>query len=149
MSGPAGGEHSGVHYEHRDASAGAILKFLIGLAVVLAFSALAVLALFHAFAREESRHDPPSPPLAPLAGRLPPEPRLQENPMKDLEQVRAQEEHDLTHYGWVDKKAGVVRIPVEEAMRIAGERGLPSAWPSPPPTPSPAASPALSPGSRP
>jgi hypothetical protein len=32
----------------------------------------------------------------------------------------------LGTYGWVDKNAGLVRIPIEEAMRIAVERGLPA-----------------------
>jgi topoisomerase IA-like protein len=35
----------------------------------------------------------------------------------------------LESYGWVDKDKGVVRIPIEEAMRLIAERGLP---PTPP-----------------
>ena len=32
----------------------------------------------------------------------------------------------LNGYGWVNKEAGVVRIPIAEAMRLTVERGLPS-----------------------
>ena len=31
----------------------------------------------------------------------------------------------LEHYGWVDKNAGVVRIPVERAIDVLAEKGLP------------------------
>jgi hypothetical protein len=37
-----------------------------------------------------------------------------------------QENKRLTTYGWVDPKVGVVRIPVEEAMKLLAERGLPA-----------------------
>jgi hypothetical protein len=39
---------------------------------------------------------------------------------------RRQEDAVLSGYGWVDKNAGTVRIPIEEAMRLTVERGLPS-----------------------
>jgi hypothetical protein len=58
--------------------------------------------------------------------RLPPEPRLQTNPREDLADLRKAEDQVLESYGWVDKDAGVVRIPIEEAMRLTLERGLPS-----------------------
>ena len=58
--------------------------------------------------------------------RLPPEPRLQTNPREDLAEMRQAEDQVLESYGWVDKDAGVVRIPIDEAMRLTLERGLPS-----------------------
>ena len=38
----------------------------------------------------------------------------------------SEEERVLEGYGWVNKEAGIVRIPIEEAMRLTVERGLPS-----------------------
>ena len=32
----------------------------------------------------------------------------------------------LSTYGWTDKKAGVVRIPIDRAMELQLERGLPN-----------------------
>ena len=32
----------------------------------------------------------------------------------------------LNSYGWVDKNAGIVRIPIDEAMKLTLQRGLPS-----------------------
>ncbi len=58
--------------------------------------------------------------------RLPPEPRLQTNPRQDLKDMRAQEDALLHSYGWVDKNAGVVRIPIDEAIKLTLERGLPA-----------------------
>jgi hypothetical protein len=37
-----------------------------------------------------------------------------------------QENKRLTTYGWVDPKSGVVRIPVDQAMKLLAERGLPA-----------------------
>ncbi|MCG6928173.1 MAG: hypothetical protein LJF30_23055 [Acidobacteria bacterium] len=56
----------------------------------------------------------------------PPLPRLQTLPEVDLAEFRAQEDAILGSYAWVEKDRGVVRIPVEEAMRIVAERGLPT-----------------------
>ena len=37
-----------------------------------------------------------------------------------------QRRRHLNTYGWVDKNAGVVRIPIGEAMKLTIERGLPA-----------------------
>jgi len=52
-------------------------------------------------------------------------PRLQLSPPADLEAFRAGEETDLTTYGWVNKTAGVVRIPIDQAMDLLLQKGLP------------------------
>jgi len=57
---------------------------------------------------------------------LPPEPRLQTDPHGDLLKLREAEDHILNSYGWVDRNAGVVRIPIEQAMKLTVARGLPS-----------------------
>ncbi len=65
--------------------------------------------------------------IHPLAesSELPPEPRLQETPALDLARFRAKEDETLSTYGWVDRQAGVVRIPIERAMEIVAKEGLP------------------------
>jgi hypothetical protein len=60
----------------------------------------------------------------------PPAPRLQSTPELDLAAFRAQEDAILGSYAWVEKDRGVVRIPIEEAMRIVAEHGLPT-FPAP------------------
>jgi hypothetical protein len=39
---------------------------------------------------------------------------------------RATDEATLESYGWVDKAAGRVHIPIDEAIRLTLERGLPA-----------------------
>ena len=56
---------------------------------------------------------------------LPPEPRLQVSAPKDLKQYKAAQEEILNSYGWVDQKAGIVRIPIDRAMDILVQKGLP------------------------
>ena len=83
--------------------------------------------LFQYFEARESRKVTPEFPLAAQQeNRLPPEPRLQTNPRADLADLRAQEENVLETYGWIDKNASVVRIPIEEAMKLTVQRGLPA-----------------------
>ena len=62
-----------------------------------------------------------------------PQPRLQQTPPIDLMGVMREERARITSYGWVDKKAGVARIPVDRAMEILAQKGLPKVA-APPPT---------------
>jgi len=50
-------------------------------------------------------------------------PSFQTDPARDLREFRAREQAALTSYGWVDRQAGRVRIPVERAMELLLERG--------------------------
>jgi hypothetical protein len=54
-----------------------------------------------------------------------PGPRLQVAPEVDLAAFRAREEEELDNYGWIDRKAGIVRLPIERAMDLIAQRGLP------------------------
>jgi hypothetical protein len=54
----------------------------------------------------------------------PPAPHLQTSPYLDLRAFREQEDEVLGTYGWVDKERGVVRIPIDEAMRLLVSRGV-------------------------
>lgn len=54
-----------------------------------------------------------------------PSPRLQVDPRQDLEQLRTHETDLLGSYGWVDRDAGIVRIPIDRAIDIVSQKGLP------------------------
>ncbi len=54
----------------------------------------------------------------------PPQPRLQTDPSEDLAQFLADEDKRLNTYYWIDKKKGVVHIPIEQAMRELAEEGI-------------------------
>jgi len=73
-------------------------------------------------ARQEAESPPPNP-LSAEYGRVePPAPRLQVDPALDIHEQRKAEEQILSTYGWVDRPAGVVRIPIERAMSLLAER---------------------------
>ena len=57
---------------------------------------------------------------------LPAGPRLQISAPAELEFFRNREEAELHSYGWINRKAGVVRIPIERAMDLILQEGLPA-----------------------
>lgn len=130
-----------------------ILKVGAGLVVVTVFSYLVVWGVYGILqSRTADQTAERRYPLSvAVADRLPPDPRLQTNPKKDLADLRAYEADTLAHYAWVDKNNGVARIPIENAMKLVLERGLPArpataavsaAAAATPETPAPAAAPA-------
>lgn len=116
-----------VHHETSDVNIRAILVFAAGLIAAAVVIHLLVWGLFRYFEAREARQPQVSYPLAvQQERRLPPEPRLQTNPREDLRELRDAEDQVLTTYGWVDRNGGVVRIPIDEAMRLVIQRGLPA-----------------------
>jgi hypothetical protein len=55
----------------------------------------------------------------------PPGPRLQTDAVANLRRFRAEEEKRLNGYSWIDKDKGVVRIPIEQAMKKLVTTGIP------------------------
>ena len=121
----------------RDLDVRAIVLFGVGLAVTLVVVA-ALMYLLSVFLREAIGERDPEPPALPEVRetRLPPQPRLQASPRVDLERLRAEQERLLSTYAWIDRggdrETGRARIPIERAMDILAERGLPSRRPAPP-----------------
>jgi mono/diheme cytochrome c family protein len=77
-----------------------------------------------------------------LAGRGAPLPIVIEDHTspEQVAALRAGADEQLGGYAWVDKEAGIARIPIDRAMAMIAERGLPAGLP-PTATPAPAASP--------
>jgi hypothetical protein len=119
--------HAVDHHEASDVDVNAVFKFGVGLLVTVVVVASIVFGLFKALDRRETRGEVVEYPLAVGQGdRLPPEPRLQTNPRQDLRDLRVKEDELLKSYGWVDKNGGIVRIPIDDAIRLTLERGLPA-----------------------
>lgn len=119
-------------YETRDVKIRPLAVFLAGLTIVGIFVYLVIFVLLRLFSAEAARQDAqvaPStvsrPAAAPGEERLPPEPRIQANPAADMKVLRDQEDAVLGTYGWVDRQAGIARIPIDVAMRQVVEEGLP------------------------
>jgi hypothetical protein len=57
---------------------------------------------------------------------LPPEPRIEIDAAQQFKGIKAREEHILSSYAWVDQNQGTVRIPIDRAIDLLSQRGLPS-----------------------
>jgi hypothetical protein len=57
---------------------------------------------------------------------------LSGTPQADLAAIRRVETERLESRGWVDRQAGVVHIPIGDAMDILAQRGLPARPDEPP-----------------
>jgi hypothetical protein len=82
--------------------------------------------LYSYFSERETALDTP---LSPLAKQSPLEvsgPQLQPNPKVEINRLRRNEDLQLGSYGWVDQREGLIRIPIERAIELVSERGLPA-----------------------
>jgi len=124
----SGVQNPDVAHEHSDVSVRGILLFTVVLFAFIVVTFVLVWWLFDYFAAREMRADRPLLPLVSSrpSGSLPPEPRLQVSPSQDMQAMRAAEDARLNSYGWVDQQAGIVRIPIDRAMQLLAERGLPA-----------------------
>lgn len=122
MSGHGHPPHGGGH-ETRDTTARPIVLFGVGLLAIMLVALLLMGGLFSYYNVREEKRDQSASPLGAVAEA--PGPRLQVNPGSDLIEMRAAENKELNGYQWVDRDAGIVAIPIERAMDLVAERGLP------------------------
>ncbi|PYU36445.1 MAG: hypothetical protein DMG31_00985 [Acidobacteria bacterium] len=111
-------------YERSDASPRGLLYFALIMAAILAATSLSLIWLFKYFQKAEN---PGSFVAAPFAAErpLPPPPRVQPNPREDLQNYYQSQQNLLNSYGWIDRQNGIVRLPIDRAMELLLQRGLP------------------------
>ncbi len=107
---------------------GVVLSLVTVLALVATYGMVRLLGWW-----ERPRLETPASPLATRA--VPSAPLLQVEAPKELRALRATEEETLTTYAWVSKEAGIARIPIDRAMQLVLERGLPAGKAAPAPAP--------------
>jgi hypothetical protein len=130
--------HSDVSFEERDIKVGSIYWYLIalGLATVIALIICVFILRFTSGLAASSDIAPP-PSREAMGKDYPPEPRLQgvpghvNDPQKDLREKLQADIDANEKLQWVDKNAGIAQIPVEDAMKIIAEKGLPGASAAP------------------
>ncbi|MGA8143565.1 MAG: hypothetical protein WB987_06735 [Candidatus Acidiferrales bacterium] len=117
-------KHGADGYEHSDANVRSLFLYGLTLAILIAVVMVAMVRTYNFFARHESL----GPPASPFETQrpLPPQPRLQPRPAFDLKTYCEMEQQQLSTYGWVDQHNGVVRIPVDRAMEMVLQKGLPA-----------------------
>jgi hypothetical protein len=136
-------------YERTDIGVATVVYFLLGLAVTVGITYFIVDGMYRIL---DQRFNAAQTPVSPLVTnppvdtrRLPPEyqsdaegrdyekylqkrfpqPQLETDEQSELNRVRLGEEDTLSTYDYVDKSAGTVRIPIERAMELIAQRGLP------------------------
>ena len=110
------------NYEARDIQPRAVGLFGVSLIALTIFTLLVMSWLWRAFSAPAAK---PPPITAMEAEKSRPGPQLQVTPARDLQEMRAMEDRQLHSYRWVDSEAGIVAVPIERAMDLIAERGLP------------------------
>ncbi len=114
-------------YELTDISTRVVVVFATALVVAGVLVHVVVWALFAYLGQATTASYSPQYPLASTGpAPLPPAPVLQVKPREELRDLRAEEDRILSSYGWVDPNAGIVRIPIDRAMQLVLQRGLPT-----------------------
>jgi len=118
----------GAKYEHSDIDPGLGYRFAAWLIVATMISIAIVYGTFWFFEGQEKAVDSAVQqyPLAVGQIKEPPAPRLQTQPFKDVYLLRRGENEKLESYAWVDKEAGVTRIPIDRAIDVLLEKGIPA-----------------------
>lgn len=131
-------------YERRDVGVAGVLYFLLALLVAGGIVHFIVQGLYRYL---DNRYENRQPAVSPLVKnsssdtrRIPPRynddyqkylqdqfpaPQLEINERTELNDVRKREEDTLSTYGWVDQNAGTVHIPIDRAMELLAQQGLP------------------------
>jgi hypothetical protein len=126
--------HPDVAYEHRDLDHRIVLTFLFFLGCGGLLIHIALWGAFRTLGSAEYAGHQTTNPIMTSNEQLRevggdpaltfPMPRLQPNPPADLNKFRVREEEQLNSYGWVDRSARRIHIPIERAIDI-----MASSWP--------------------
>ncbi len=124
-------------YERTDIGVAGVLYFLLGLAVA---GLLAYFLVDGLYSYLDKRSEAEQAPVDPLVTNAPtdtrriakdypqsafPSPKLEEDERGQLNAIRLKEEQTLSTYDYIDKNAGTIRIPIDRAMDLIAQRGLP------------------------
>ncbi len=112
-------------HERTDTKVRPVAMFLVAMVLVMVFSFALTSVLFEFFEQRANSMNNPVSPMQ-VIDEKPPGTRLQVTPGLDLREIRREEEERLEGYGWVDEGAGVAHIPVDAAIEVLLEKGLPT-----------------------
>ena len=96
-------------YEVRDTNIRTVTLFGVGLVLLVVVANLLLLGVYEQLYKLREPKETPTPP---------------ENLAAQLQTLRQTEDAALGGY-WVDRKAGVVRIPIDRAIDLVARRGVP------------------------
>jgi len=123
-------------FEQEDLSATGVFYFMVGLAVVIVLVYFIAAGMYRYLDSYDKKHEAPLNPMMKASHQDPrsptnadtlrfPEPRLEQQERDQLGEAIREQDKILDSYDWVDPKNGVVRIPIDRAMELLAQRGLP------------------------
>lgn len=128
-------------FETEDLSPQGVFYFMAGLAVLGVVIYFILVGMYRYLDAYDRSHQPPMNPMAVKTGVDPqtmtfrditnkveqtfPKPVLEYSERTQLTEEVVKQEKTLASYDWVDQNNGVVRIPIERAMDLLVQRGLP------------------------
>jgi len=122
-------------FEQEDLSSRSALYFLAGLVLVCLVVYFIVFGMYRFLDSYATAHQPPMSPMVkpeadtravtPENAETFPQPRLEENERTQLRSFIEDQDRTLATYDWLDKDRGTVRIPIDRAMELIEQRGLP------------------------
>lgn len=116
-----------LRHEQRDVDVWAVGKFAIALALLCIVALSLLFGLYQYFLSQVGgRLQQPEKGFNVDARHRPPAPQLEETPAADWQRQLEAEEQVLHSYGWVNQKSGTVRIPIDRAIDLLAQRGLPA-----------------------
>ena len=134
-------EHPTGSFEREDLSPLGVFYFLTGLAIVGIAIYFILVGMYRYLDAYDRTHQPPMNPMSVATGVNPnvmtdreiqqqvdktfPKPVLEYSERTQFIQELENEDNTLESFGWVDQKAGIVRIPIEQAIDLVAQRGLP------------------------
>lgn len=136
--------HGAVNHETTDIHLDGVGKITVGFVVFMALVVVAMYGTFHLFSTRDAAGQRDVGPMVDVVdagrptimsqpntmeagGRTPAGPRLLTNEPLALRQYRAEQATRINGYGWVDRAAGVVHLPIARAIELTAERSLPAA----------------------
>lgn len=133
----SGHEKKSLPYEQADVSIKGVVVFAVVLTIATALVFVLMAGTFKFFEARSAAEDAVDVPATLVPGDgpdHPPEPVLQgapgsrfplRDPLPEMDEMLAEEDEALGNPGWVDKNAGIVRLPIETAKQRMLERGFP------------------------
>jgi hypothetical protein len=119
------------HYEADDVRSGPLIWFTGGLLVAIAIALVFLWWLVGLWLGRSVEVGVQLPPVITTPQPVP-GPGLDALPESELGRLLTREGERLNSYGWIDRDAGVVHIPIDRAMELIVETGLPAAQGEPP-----------------
>ena len=136
-----GGHNADTGYEHEDLSPQGVFYFMGGVAVLGVVIYFILIGMYRFLDNYDRTHQPAANPMAASTGVDPqtmnykqilqhaqetfPKPVLEHSEQTQYMEELKKENEVLGSYDWVDQKNGVVRIPIDRAMDLLAQRGLP------------------------